>query len=277
MKLSPMTIILIGIAVFIMAITYGLFQHYIPNSTEAGYYRTFAEQLDAEGNNLPAAEKRLEKAQELVTTKASEWRAVVSTKTPQPDVYNRGVNLNVDAWQLTVDTKKFRDNIQRAINAQLVKGGVKVIGNGPQVPIPTDSATEVLAAFYNYPTIAFPVVIQELGQVTVEGTEAQIMENVRSWKNMPRYLAVASGLTISGTSPRLRGTYSVVLVGYIRGKEIFPAVPEGSAPAATGGPAGGRGFGGPGGPPPGFGGPPPGIGGGPGGFAPPGRVGPAGR
>lgn len=250
-----------------MAITYGLFQHYIPNSTEAGYYRTYAEQLDAEGNNLPAAEGRLKKAEDLVTTKAGEWRAVVATKTPQPDVYNRGINLNVDAWQLTVDTKKFRDNIQRAINAQLVKGGVKVIGNGPQVPMPTDSATEVLATFYNYPTIAFPVVIQELGQITVEGTEAQIMENVRAWKNMPRYLAVASGLTISGTSPRLRGTYSVALVGYIRGKEVFPAVPEASAPA--GGGALGVGGRGPGGPPPGIGGP--------GGFGRPGRVGPVGR
>lgn len=259
-----------------MAVSYGLFQHYIPNTTEAGYYREYASQLEAEGNNLPAAENRLKKAEDLVTTKASEWRAVVATKTPNPDVYNRGVNLNVDGWQLTVDTKKFRDNIQRAVNAQLVKGGVKLIGAGPLVPMPTDSASGILAAFYNYPAIAFPVVIQELGQVTVEGTEAQIMENVRAWKNMPRYLAVASGLTISGTSPNLRGTYTVTLVGYIRGKDIFPAVPEGAAPA-------GGGSGGPGGPggPPGIGGagfgPPPGIGGA--GFGPPGgnRPGAVGR
>lgn len=281
MKLSPMTIILIGVAVLIMALTYGLFQHYIPNSTEAGYYRTYSEQLEAEGNNLPAAEKRLEKAQELVTTKAAEWRAVVADKTPQPDVYNRGINLNVDAWQLTVDTKKFRDNIQRAVNAQLVKGGVRVIGGGPQIPMPSDEASGILAGFYNYPAIAFPVVIQELGLITVEGTEAQIMENVRAWKNMPRYLAVASGLTLSGTSPKLRGTYSVALVGYIRGKDVFPAVPEGAPPAGGGaggglGSGGGRGFGAPGGgPPPGFGGPggPPRGAGGPSGFGAPGRGG----
>lgn len=275
-----MTIILIGVSILVMAVSYGLFQHYLPNSTEAGYYKAYADQLEAEGNNLPAAENRLKKAQELVTTKAGEWRAVVAAKTPQPDVYNRGINLNVDAWQLTVDTKKFRDNIQRAVNAQLVKGGVKVIGNGPQIPIPSDSASGILASFYNYPAIAFPVVIQELGQVTVEGTEAQIMENVRSWKNMPRYLAVASGLSLSGTSPRLRGTYSVALVGYIRGKDVFPAVPEGAPPAGGGATGGGRGgFGAPGGPPPGFGGPggpPPGVGA-PGGFGPPGRGGPGGR
>lgn len=250
MKLSPLTIILIGVAILIMALSYGFFQHYMPNSTEAGYYNTYAEQLEAEGNQLPNAEKRLKKAEEMVTTKAAEWRAVVATKTPLPDVNARGVNLNVDGWQLTVDTKKFRDNIQRAVNAQLVKGGVKVLGNGPQVPMPTDNASEVLASFYNYPAIAFPVVIMDLGQVTVQGTEAQIMANVRAWKNMPRYLAVADGLTITGTSPNLRGSYSVTLVGYIRGKQIFPAVPEagGGAPAGGGNQLGGPG--GPGGAPP---------------------------
>ena len=238
MKLSPLTIILIGVAIFIMALSYGFFQHYQPNSTEAKYYRDYSAQLQAEGDKLPAAEDRLKKAEEMVTTKAGEWRAVVATKTPLPDVNARGINLNVDAWQLTVDTKKFRDNIQRAVNAQLVKGGVRVVGNGPQVPMPSDEATEVLAGFYNYPAIAFPVVILDLGTVTVEGTEAQILQNVRSWKNMPRYLAVADGLSITGTSPRLRGTYSVTLVGYIRGKQIFPAVPE--ARSASGGAGGGQ-------------------------------------
>jgi hypothetical protein len=241
MKLSPLTIILIGVAILIMALSYGFFQHWMPNTTEAGYYNTYAEQLQAEGDKLPQSQARLKKAEEMVTTKASEWRSVVAVKTPLPDVNSRGVNLAVDGWQLTVDTKKFRDNIQRAVNAQLVKGGVRVVGNGPQIPMPTDNASEVLAAFYNYPAIAFPVVIFDLGQVTVAGTEAQIMANVRSWKNMPRYLAVADGLTITGTSPNLRGTYNVTLVGYIRAKQIFPAVPEAGGGGGT--QAGGPGIG----------------------------------
>jgi hypothetical protein len=278
MKLSPLTIILIGVSILIMALSYGFFQHYLPNSTEAGFYRTYAEQLQAEGDKLPQAKSRLQKAEDLVTTKAAEWRAVVETKTPPPDVNNRGIDLNTDAWQLTVDTKKFRDNIQRAVNAQLIKGGVKIVGAGPQIPEPSDVASDVLASFYNYPTIAFPVVIFDLGQVTVEGTEAQIMENVRSWKNMPRYLAVADGLQITGTSPQLRGTYSVSIVGYIRGKQIFPAVPDGPSPAGGGaggvGGAGGRGAFGGGGPAGGVGGPGAGFnpaapGGRPGGGGPP--------
>lgn len=273
MKLSPLTIILIGVSILIMALSYGFFQHYLPNSAEAGFYQTYAQQLEDEGNNLPGAEARLKKAEELVTTKAAEWRAVVAAKTPNPDVNARGINVSVEGWQLTVDTKKFRDNIQRAVNAQLVKGGVKVIGAGPSIPTPTDNASEILASFYNYPAIAFPVVIFDLGTVTVEGTEAQIMENFRSWKNMPRYLAVADGLSITGTSPTLRGTYSVTVVGYIRGQQIFADLPEGAAPAGGGGgPAGGRGFGGP---PGGFGGPGRAGAGGPAGFGgPPGLGGP---
>jgi len=276
MKLSPLTIILIGVAILIMALTYGFFQHWMPNQTEAKYYRDYAAALEEEGNKLPGAQKRLEKAKELVETKAKEWRAVVSSKTPQPSVAARGIDIRVQGWQLVVDSQKFRNNIQRALNAQLVKGGIKVIGNGPLIPNPTDNAAEILAGFYNYPSIAFPVVIFDLGQITVEGTEAQIMENVRSWKNMPNYLAVADGLVLTGTSPKLRGTYSVTLVGYIRGNEVFPDLPQGAAPAAGGSGGGGSAAGNPfAGAGRGGSGAPAGRGGGPGGFSPGGGLGAA--
>jgi hypothetical protein len=259
MKLSPLTIILIGVAILIMALSYGFFQHWMPNQTEAKYYQDYSAALEEEGNKLPQAEKRLDTAKQLVETKAQEWRAVVATKTPLPDVNQRGVNIGVQGWQLVVDSKKFRDNIQRAVNAQLVKGGVKVVGAGPQVPQTTDDALAIMNDFYHYPSIAFPVVILNLGTVTVQGTYEQIMANVRSWKNMPRYLAVADGLQLTGTAPTLTGTYNLVVVGYIRGNKVFPAVPQGGAPSgSTSGAGGGFGapnFGGPGGPAGGFGGP----------------------
>lgn len=287
MKLSPLTIILIGVSILIIAISYGLFQHWMPNTTEAHYYETYAQQLEAEGNKLPQAQNRLKNAEALVKTKADEWRAVVATKTPAPSLEGRGIDLSLNGWQLVVDSKKFRNNIQRAVNAQLVKGGVKIVGQGPQVPEPGDDASGILAGYYNYPAIAFPVVIFDLGQVTVEGTYNQIMENVRSWKNMPHYLAVADGLQITGTSPKLRGTYSVSIVGYIRGKQLFPPVPEGAggggtAPGGPGGANGPVGIGGPAGRPGGPGGPgfAPNRGiGGPGGVGGPGPIGgpPGGR
>ena len=89
------------------------------------------------------------------------------------------------------------------------------------------------------------------------------MDNVRAYKTMPHYLAVADGLRIDGTSPNLTGTYNLTIVGFIRAKKIAPAVNEGAAAAATGGFGGTGGF--PGGP------------GGPGGFGGPGGPGGAGR
>lgn len=269
MKLSPVTIIIIGFAVLLTALAFGYLQYWLPNTTEAGYYTTYAGQLQEEGDKLTQAQTRLKKAEAQVDTLAKSWKDVIAVKTPAPSVDQRGVDISVDGWQLVVDSKKFRDNIQRAVNAQLVKGGVKVVGNGPSVPQTTDNATEILASFYNYPAIAFPVVIMDLGQVTVRGTYDQIMENVRSWKNMPHYLAVADGLQITGNSPHLQGTYSVSIVAYIRGHQVFPKVPEGAAPSSSGSTGFGGGPGGLGGPrgPGGLGGPPAGA---------PGRGGPAG-
>ena len=117
-------------------------------------------------------------------------------------------------------------------------------------------ANQLLASFFNYPAIPFPVVIFDFGTITVQGTYRQIMDHVRAYKNMPNYLAVTDGLRIDGTSPNLTGTYNLSIVGFIRAKKIAPAVNEGVASGSTG--AAGGGFG--------ASGPPPGMG--PGGIGP---------
>jgi hypothetical protein len=126
---------------------------------------------------------------------------------------------------------------------------------------------EVLRTFYNYPPFAFPVVILDLGQVTVRGTYDQIKANYKAYSKMSRYLAIADGLQLEGTGATLTGTYNLSVVGFIRGKKIAPPIGDaaGAAPAAGGIPGlppGVTPFGGPGGPPPGAvgaGGPPPGA------------------
>jgi hypothetical protein len=126
----------------------------------------------------------------------------------------------------------------------------------------------VLDAFYNYQSFNFPIVIENLGTIRVQGTYDQIIANVRAYKSMPHYLAVTDGLRIDGTSPYLVGTYQLTVVGFIRGTKIWGAVPEGATTASVGGgraglPPGMGGFGGPGGPrgPGGMGGPGGGMGG----------------
>lgn len=268
MKLSALPIILIGLAVGIVALSYAYFHEYAVNTTQAQYYNENADALEAEAGKMGQAQKRVEQAKKMVREKEDAWSQVVATRTLPANLPGGGINLNQDAWHLVIDARKFRNNIQRAVNAQLLKGGVTVV-NGPEVPYPSESATDILANYFNYPPMPFPVVRYDLGTVTVRGTYKQICDNVRAWKSMPHYLAVADGLAFTGTSPLLTGTYNLSIVGYIEVNGIYPAVPEGAGAtaAATGGGNAARGGGqagprGPGAPPmmgSGMSGPPPGF------------------
>ena len=233
MKLSFWTIIIMAISIAVGVLAFGFFHQYQPTMTAKEYYVTYKSQLETEAAKARAASQRVDRAKAAVQAKDAAWQRYVATRTPEPGVERGGVSLAVNPYQLTVDTLKFRDSIQRAVNNQVKRGGVKVV----QAPFVRSLATtdesgaEVLADFYNYPGIKFPVVLFDFGTVTVSGTYAQIMANVRSYKSMPRYLAVADGLSLSGTSPNLVGTYNLSIAGFIRGKQIFP-----TATAAAGAP-----------------------------------------
>lgn len=238
MKLSGLTWFIVGLSVALVAVAFAYFQYYGPNTQLAAWYDERSEQLDAEIAKRPQAQRRVKAAEAMVDERAAEWRKTVATRTPPMGVASGGIDLNVNAWQLTVDSQRFRNNMQRAVNAQVKRGGV-IVEQGPEIPSPDLNATSIVANYYNFPALRFPVVIFDLGQVTVRGTYAQITQNVRDWTYMPNYLAVADGLVIDGTSPNLRGRYNLSVVGYIRGDKIYPTVPEGAAggPGTTGVPA----------------------------------------
>ncbi|MDR3691707.1 MAG: hypothetical protein P4L46_20175 [Fimbriimonas sp.] len=259
---------MIGITFCIGFLSWGIFWQMIPNNAEVKLLDKATEDNKAQAEMMPQAKKRVEQAKQMVDAKAKAWAAYVATRTPGTSLKDGGIDLSVNPWQLVVDTPKFRDSIQRAVNEQVKKGGIKVV-TAPLVPLVDSSipANQILDSFYNYPSIKFPVVIFDFGTVTVQGTYKQIMDNVRAYKSMPHYLAVADGLRIDGTSPNLTGTYNLSIVGFIRTKTIAPAVNEGAATSAAGGfgggGAGGRmGMGGPGGMMGGGAGMPPGMGGG---------------
>ena len=231
MKISPWVVLVASIMLSTVVLSYSYFHFYDYHMKEAAMLDEQTELLKAEADKMPRAKKRVEDAQAEVAKKAAEWQAIVAVKTPPQGLPNGGIDLSVNPYQLTVDSRKFRDHIQRAVNAQVRRGGVKVV-NGPRVPDPSDDPAQVLSSFYNYPAVPYPVVIFELGQVEVTGTYAQITQNVRSWASMPNYLAVASGLAIDGTGNTLHGTYNVALVGYIRGDKMSAFLP-GQMPANT--------------------------------------------
>lgn len=266
MKISPLLFPMLGLVIGVAILSYMLFQVYIPTMGAANNLRAFNDALDAEANKENTAKRNLEEAKRQRQEVEAEWNEIVLAHTPPSRVEAGGIDLTVNGWQLTVDAQKFRNNVQRAVNAQLKKGGVTVVA-GPTVPEPGVSGETILADYFNYPGFQFPAAVFNLGTVTVRGTFAQISQNVRAWSSMPRYMAVVDGLNISGTSPQLTATYNLTVVAIVRADTIAPALPSGGGAAAGGAggfpgmPPGMGGMFGPPGGPGGMGGPPRGFGG----------------
>jgi hypothetical protein len=241
MKISALPIILIGFALGVVVLSYAFFWEFKPNMDQASFNTEQARALETEANKMPLAKKRVELAEQMVREREAAWGAIVATRTLPAMLSGGGINLNQNAWQLVIDARKFRNNAQRAVNSQLKRGGVTVV-NGPAVPFPDETAPTILANYFNYPAVPFPVVIFDLGTVTVRGNYSQIANHVKSWSTMPRYLAVTDGLAITGTSPQLTATYNLSVVGYIEVNALYPPVPEGGAasnsPGGPGGPGG---------------------------------------
>jgi hypothetical protein len=264
MKISAYSIILLGLAIGLVVLSYGWFQHWIPNKTEAVYQREYVQQLKDQIALSPKAEKRLHDAEVERDKKAAAWQKFVAVDTP-PSTLPNGINLSVDPWKLMMDARVYRNSAQRQLNAQLRIGGVKVIA-GPEIPWPAPTDSNLLATYFNESEFSYPIVIWELGPVRVQGTYKQICDNVRAWSRMKGYLAVVDGLQISGTSGTsgpLDGTYNLVMVGFLKGKTFFGNVNEGAAPASRTTGAGGAGMMGPGAMPGGPGGGRMGVAGGP--------------
>jgi hypothetical protein len=254
MKLSGWTIVIIGLCLGLSALSFALFQVYMPVEEAAKYNTAYKEALQTEADKLPKAEARVREAIKKVKEAAVDWNRYVANRTPPETLAAGGVNVFENPYQLVVDTPRYRDSAQRAFNLQIHRGGVRVV-SAPEIPHPSDSEKDILVGYYNYPAFGFPVVLWELGNVTVQGTYAQIMQNVRSWATMPRYLAVTDGLRIDGTSPNLTASYNVTIVGFIRANQMFPAPAgfqfgeasnNGGTPGAGGPGGGGRGGPGPG-------------------------------
>jgi len=129
----------------------------MPNMKEVGMLNENKALNDAEAAKMPQAKKRVALAMKMVDEKAAEWQKIVATRTPPTDLAHGGIDLSVNPWQLSIDTPKYRNSIQRAVNEQLKKGGVKVLSSplvqriDPNLPV-----NEILSTFYNFPALKFP-------------------------------------------------------------------------------------------------------------------------
>jgi len=239
MKLGALPILCIGGAVGAVCWGIGYFRSWMPNLDTAQKTSDAADKWEAEAREYPKAVENYKMAVALINEEQRNWQQVVTVKTPPTTLGAGGIDLGVNAWQLVNDSFVFRNSIQRAVNRQMRVGGVEAVG--PAIDLPPVDAPRIMADYYNYPAVPYPVVMWNLGQVQVRGSYEQIMANVRGWKDMPNYLAMSDGLSLQGTGSTLTGTYSVVLVGYLQGNKLHPTVPEatGTNRNAPGGGGGG--------------------------------------
>ncbi|MEZ5163344.1 MAG: hypothetical protein R2688_06250 [Fimbriimonadaceae bacterium] len=216
MKLSAITWIIVGLSIFLASIGFAFFQYWKPNTEEAKNYKAWQGQLEAEGAKLPAAKARFEKAQEKVMEQNDAWNQIVLRKTPTEGFFAGGVDLATNRYDMTHLVRKFRNEVQRDVNNQMRRGGVLVV-QGPTVPTPPDDPAGVVSGYFNYPAAGTPVAIFDLGQVTIRGTWSQISANIQAWSEMPNYLAVADGLSISHFVAFDRD-HNVTVVAFLQGK-----------------------------------------------------------
>jgi hypothetical protein len=249
---SWLVVICAAMALSAIALAYGYAQ-WQPTMEEVRSYKKYRDDLILEEKKKDLAIKRVQKAEQMAREQVQIWNAIAAKHTLPPTLAAGGIDLTLNGWQLLTVMPDFRNSLQKQVNAQVKAGGVRVIA-GPTIPPPPDDPNAILSTYFFHPGLP-PVVIFDLGTITVEGTYKQITDNMKAWSAMPHFLAVADGLRLQGTSPKLTGTYSASIVGFVQvppGKSIFPPVPEGGRLIATtptaGGP-GGPAAGGPGKPP----------------------------
>ena len=185
------------------------------------------------------AVKKVQDAEALGRQTVQQWNTISQAHTlpasPDPD----GIDLTANGFQLAAQIPAYRNRLQAMVNNQVKVGGVTVV-QGPFVPPPpldqTLNGDKIVAQYFHFPALPAPVLVFDLGNVTVTGTFQQISDNVKAWSRMPHFLAVADGLRLQGTSPNLTGTYAVSIVGFVdipkdekgQPKLIFPPIPEGT-------------------------------------------------
>jgi len=177
------------------------------------------------------AQKDLKKAEQEVEVANAKWA-----------VYDRKLMPNIDVSNFIHGSQQLWDEqilVLGPMVEKFLRADTRVEITQANIALPAPSTDPNMV---NRKAFTFP-----LGTVTVQGTFQNIMAHVQRWNKFNR-LVVADGLVLSGTSPRLTGTYSLTAYIFTHG-DPSKAI---QVPQATSGQGGFGGFGGPGGPPPGF-------------------------
>jgi hypothetical protein len=233
-KLSPLAYVVVGIVLMLMIFTGFYFLKIGPELKEIDMYADKSTELDGiiSEPSKKAAVERVREALTKVRDAEVQWKQVTSWRTPAAGTFN----MTPNRWQLVVNARRWHGKAEADLNRWVRRNGVTLV-TPPRllVPYPTDQPNELVQFYFNYPALPFPVAIWDLGTITVQGTWDQIMNNVRSWSQVPGYIASVRGLSVSGTGSRLTGTYGLTVVVYVNTPYISGGPAEGGGVPQLGG------------------------------------------
>lgn len=194
-----------------------------------------AEQKKAQ---IPDAQRKLDEAKKKVALANQKWA-----------VYDRRFMPRINTENLFQGTQQLWREQIKVLGPKVTKflnsdKTVRVVQSNVQIPAPSGDPNAVARKAFVYP----------LGTQTVTGTFNQVLNHAERWNRFDR-LALVDGLSLSGNSPRLQGTYTLTIYEFTQGEKNGDPIPQAGQ---AGGGGGFPGFGGPGGPPDFGGGPPPG-------------------
>jgi len=195
-------------------------------------------------------------ANEDGTAKADRTKALAEVARAEADWrrYDRALMPDINISNLITGTQ------------QLWREQIKVLGPKIDKFLMADKSVRVVQKQITLPApiadpnqVARQVFIYDIGSVAVQGTFPAILKHAGRWNQFDR-LMLMDGLTLSGNSPRLTGSYSLTCFVFTHGATAGPNIPQ-AQPAQGGGFGGGFPGGGGGGFPGAGYGPPPGVGG----------------
>jgi len=216
-KINRLQVAIIGIVLSIIAaagIYFGLVK---PQQDQLASETARYEAAEQKKSEIPAAEKDLQKAKQEVVIAKRKWA-----------VYDRRYMPDIDVTNLFTGTRQLWNEQIKVLGPKVTKylnsdKNVRVVQSAIQIPAPSGDPNAVARKVFVYP----------LGSITVAGNFDQVLNHAQRWNNFDR-LALVDGLTLTGNSPRLQGTYTLTVYEFTRGDKMGEPVPQAGAANGAG-------------------------------------------
>jgi hypothetical protein len=223
-KLTPQQVYIIGVVLSIISAAVIYFTLVKPGNEALQTAKADLQQQTDIAAKQPKADADQVKAKQLVALAQAKWAIYDRRYMPDIDLSNRMKGIQ-QLWHEQVEV--LGPAAERFLRADHT---VEVLQDGIAVAAPPSDPNAVVAKQFTF----------DLGSVSVVGTFNEVLNHASRWNKFNR-LVLMDNLTLSGSSPRLVGQYTLRCFEFTHNADKpGEAIPQAAAP--TGG-AGGRGGG----------------------------------